>query len=201
MIIDDFLPQVLPRAKGCAAPIATQAIRNALIELCRDSLVWREFQTSINTVALQTAYAYAPAAGQQVMKLLSLTLNGEDVGIVDAVNGRLKDGMADAGPYVYGTFAGFELRPAQAAALPIVTYSAVAPSNTATTLPDAFNRYIELVAKGALYRLFSSPELACHNTAAAEGMLKQWMDGKGDVKTDAMTGNTRATPRSSPRWF
>ena len=40
--IDDFLPLILPRAPGCPEPIAFDAIRQAAIEFCERTRIWRD---------------------------------------------------------------------------------------------------------------------------------------------------------------
>jgi hypothetical protein len=199
--LDDFLPYVLHRTKGAPAPIAVQAVRLAVIELCREALLWREFQTSQNTVALQTAYPYTPAAGQQVCRLLDLSLNGSDIEVVTQEKGRRLDIAQCTDTYAYGKLSGFELRPAQVVGLPIITYSAVAPSLTAATVPDDFGRYVESIAKGTLWRLYSSPDLQCYEPGKASDMLIEWMAAKGAAKGEANDGFARATTRSAAHWF
>lgn len=201
MTLDEFLPYVLPKAKQCPQPTAIQAIRLALIELCEESLVWEETQPSILTVLDQTGYAYTPAAGQRIVKLLSLKLAGEDVRVLTPSNGK---GLNDAGSicvYAYGTMSGFELRPAQAAGLSVITHAAVAPSLAATTVPNAFERYVEGVAWGALYRLHSSKDQAYTDVERAKQAKIEWLGCIAEAKSDAQTGGTRANPRTQAHWF
>ena len=201
MILDDFLPYILPRAKGCPSIIANQATRLAIIELCRKAMIWREYQTAIPTVALQTAYTYSPAVNQQVCTLLSLTLVGTDVEVIDPAAGKLLDANGYTGNYAYGGFAGFELRPAQAAALSIVTYATVAPSLTATTVPDALGRYIEAIADGALSRILTAKDKEYSDIAGAVNAQSKWDDAIADAKSDALTGTARAKTRTHKVWF
>lgn len=201
MTLDDLLPYILPKAKGCPAVLATLNARLAVIELCSKALIWREYQTSVPTVALQTAYAYAPAANQQVVKLLSLTLSGADVDVVDPAMGKAFDSAGYAGPYAYGSFIGFELHPAQTADLPIVTYSAVAPSITATTIPDAMGQYIEDIANGALARILSVKDKEYSDPNGAALAMGLWMQAIDSAKTDAMEGFARVTTRTGKAWF
>ena len=201
MILDDFLPYILPRAKGCPSIIASQATRLAIIELCRKAMIWREYQTAIPTVALQTAYAYAPAAGQQVCTLLSLTLAGTDVDLIDPAAGKMLDANGYTGNYAYGGFAGFELRPAKVPGLSIVTYATVAPSLTASTVPDALGRYIGAIADGALSRILTAKDKEYSDMAGAVNAQARWNDAIADAKSDALNGTARAKTRTSKVWF
>lgn len=205
MTLDDFMPYILPHAKGCSALLATQKLRLAIIELCRRSLIWRETQNTVNSVLNQTAYAYGVpggASGHQVMKLLNCYVNGAEIEVVEADKAKRLNDAGSVCSYAYGTLAGFEIRPAPGAAnIPIVTYGAVAPSLAATTVPDGLGRYIEGIAKGALFRLHSTPDLECTDATAAGDALRQWERCIADATCDAIQGFARTAPRVAPSWF
>ncbi len=197
MTLADFLPYILPYAKGCPSIIATLNTRLAIIELCQKAMIWREYQTAIPTVALQTAYAYSPAAGQQVCTLLSMTLDGTDVPVVDPQTGKILDTECYTGNYAYGTFTGFELRPEQAAGLDIVTYATVAPTLAATTVPDALSQYMESIANGALSRILATKDKEYSDGVGAIRAQSLWDDAIADAKSDALTGFARTKTRTA----
>lgn len=201
MTLDDFLPLILPRAKGCPSVLANFNTRLAIIELCQKALVWREYQDPITTAALTTAYEFETSTGQQVYKLLSLTLGGTEVGVVDPNTGRAMDALGETRPYAYGQFSGFELRPAQAAGLEVITYSVVAPTYTATTIPDSMSRYMEQIANGALSRILLTKEASYSDMPGAANAAMMWQDAINDAKSDALTGFSRAPIRTSKVWF
>lgn len=201
MTLDDLLPYVLPHASGCPDIIAKQAIRLAAIELCTKSGIWREYQIPVITVALQTSYAYSLDLNQQVTKLRSLTLDGVDVDLVEPAIGKERDQCGDTGPYAYGGFSGFELHPAQEAGMSIVTYSEVAPSMTATTLPDGLSRYMEGLAQGALSRILTAKDKQYSDPAGAANAQAQWAGVVAGAVSDAMAGFSRATMRTTKVWF
>jgi hypothetical protein len=201
MKLTDLLPYILPKAKGCAEIVALFNARLAIIELCRKSLIWREYQDAQLTFANSTAYEWDVDAGQQVCMLLELTLDGIDVEIVDPGTGKARDRQGHLSNYAYGTFTGFELRPAQAAGLSVVTYCAVAPSITADTVPDALSQYAEVIATGTLYRLMKAKAKDYSDPNGALLALSEWNEAIADAKADALTGLARATTRTSKVWF
>lgn len=201
MNLTDFLPYVLPKTKGCPEPVALLETRLAIIELCAKALIWREYQSAVTTVLGQTGYDYAPASGQQVSRLLSAKLNGSDIEVVLADIGKLYDGVGRVTPYVYGTFSGFELRPAQEADLPVVTYAAVAPSLSADDVPDAFGRYVEQIAHGALSRIMAVKDKAYSDPNGASAAYSQWQDDIGSAKSEALLGFARGAARTTSAWF
>lgn len=202
MTLDDLLPFVLPFAKGCPEIVAYHNLRLSIAQLCTDGLVWREYQTAVLTVDGQTAYAYTPAAGQRVVKLLSLKVDGSDVDVLDPKKGKEADDRGDTSDYAYGTFTGFELRPARAAGKSIVTYSAVAPSLTSTTIPDAFERYAEEIGHGALARILAIDDEKFSNPAKAEFYKTQFeTEDIPAAAAEALKGFARSYPRTKPSWF
>jgi len=201
MTLNDFLPLILPRAKGCPDILAIFNTRLAIIELCRKALIWREYQEPIPTEALATSYEYEVEEGQQVCKLLSLKLSGNDISVVDPAHGKHLDNAGNASPYAYGTLSGFELRPAQQAGLSVVTYAAVMPTISATAVPDAMGQYMEAIGHGALSRILLSKGKDYHDPDGA-GVAKMLWDGAiADAKADALTGFARSTIRTSKVWF
>lgn len=201
MTLNDFLPLILPRVKGCPDILATFNTRMAIIELCQKALIWREYQDPITTAALTTAYDFEVPNGQQVFKLLSLTLGGTEVSVVDPNTGKTMDALGETRPYAYGAFSGFELRPAQEAGLQVVTYSVVAPTFTATTIPDSMSRYMEAIANGALSRILMTNSKEYGDMAGAAVAKALWDDAIAEAKNDALTGFSRSTVRTSKVWF
>lgn len=201
MTLDGFLPYVLPMARGCPEPLAEHNIRLAIIELCRRSMVWREYQQSQNTVADQTAYNYIPGSDQQVMKLLSLTLAGEKITVVEPDVGKEYDQQGVSNRYAYGGLKTFELRPAQEAGLAIVTYSAVAPSIDAQDVPDELMKYAEGIGYGALARILRMQDYPFTNKEQADTYGGMWERTVGTATTDASTGSARVKRRTTSQWF
>ena len=201
MTLDDFTPYVLPYASGCPTPIAKLNIRLAIIELCRKARVWREYQTAITSVALQTTYAYAPAANQQVCGLIRLTVADVDVPVTNPATGKVLDAQIYGQDYAYGDLTTFELHPARDAGLSIVTYSAVAPSIAATSIPDSMARYAEEIGFGALSRILLSKDKQYGDQSLAGVMAANWTMAVDKAKSDSMTGFARTPTRTTPVLF
>lgn len=202
MNLSDFLPFVLPSAKGCADTVAEFQIRRAIIDLCTRALVWRADQDTITSTAETTTYAYLPATGQQVIKLLSVTLDGCRVEVVDpTVAGNLEDRGATRS-WALGTFSGFELHPEHDAGLDIITFSAVAPASSADEVPDSFERYAEEIGRGALYRLLATVGQDYSNPKMAADLRAQWDNVDiPKARTDAFKGFARTNPRARGSFF
>lgn len=201
MKLTDLLPYILPKAKGCPEIVALFNARLAVIEFCQKSLIWCEHQDAQLTNGITTSFEWDVDADRQVCLLLGLKLSGMDVDVVDPVTGRARDSRGFICNYAYGTFTGFELRPAQAAGQSVVTYCAMAPSISADTIPDALSNYVEAIATGTLARLWKAKDKDYSDSNGALLALSEWNDAIADAKNDALTGFARVKTRTSKVWF
>lgn len=72
--LDEFLPQVLPVARGCAVPTAINALRQAAMRFCEATRSWRcedEFDVTPDTCA----FVCAPD-GAELFEIETVTFNG-----------------------------------------------------------------------------------------------------------------------------
>lgn len=201
MTLEDFLPWVRLKAKQCPEDVAVFAIRNAIIDLCARALVWRRHQGPVTTEANRTDYDYAPEAGQQIVKLLSATLDSQDIDCVTDTAGELLTARGESGPYLVGGFGNFQLHPAPAAGRTIRTYCAVAPTLDADTVPDAFGRYAEAVGFGAAARLLQEPNQAYTSEAVGQGYEIRFNTEVDKARYAAEKAHSRAQPRTTAIWF
>jgi len=199
--LDDFLPFVLPKVKNCPEGTATFEIRNAIIDLCRRGLIWRRHQDPVMTVADQTEYDYAPEVGQEVVKLLTATLNGLDIPVITPDGANALTSRGESSPYINGGLLGFDLHPAQAAGLPIVTYCAVCPTLTATTVPDDFSRFAEAIGWGAVARLQQTAGQDFYLPVSGKDYESRFDAAVAKASTAAAKGFSRAQPRAVASWF
>ena len=199
MTLDDLLAFVLPHVKFCPNAVARFHIRQAVIKLCEGSLVWREYQTAVATVADQTAYSYATAAGQRVAKLLSATIDGKDLIVSDPTLGAAS-GSSQA--RIFGGMSGFEVRPAPAAGSSIITFAAVAPTLAATTIPDGFAQFAEEVGRGARASIMLVPDEKFTNLTLGAGLQQAFEEVDiPKVRSKAFRGFARSNPRTRSRYF
>jgi hypothetical protein len=201
MTLDEFLPYVLPRAAGCPDALALHNIRLAAIELCRKARIWREYQLPVLTVTDQTAYNYLPGADEQIIELLSLTLAGENVDVVEPEIGKARDRSGWVSTYAYGGFKQFELRPAQVEDLEIITYCVVAPTIDAQDVPDELARYAEEIGGGALARILKISDKPYTDKRGAQDARDDFDAAIGQAITDASTGRAKVARRTTPRYF
>lgn len=199
----DLLPYVLEHVHGCDDLVAERHVRLAVIELCRKALVWQAAIPTVTTVAGQTEYTWAPAAGQVVVKLLKLRLDGLPVRLLVPAEGQDWDAANVTATYAYGTLGGFSLHPAPAVGRTVVPICALAPTLAADTFPDAIGtQWAEEIGHGAVHRLMGMPGLPYSNLPRAEALRQLWE--QQDIPRAAALvakGNTRAVRRTVAQWF
>lgn len=203
MLLADALTYVLPEVVGCPDIAAIPALRLAAIDFCQRSLVWKDTTPAISTVIGQAAYAYAPAAGTVVARLDSLTLDGEDVDVLSPGDGQAKIARKSTDTFAFGKLGGLVLMPAPAAAgLQIVPFCSLAPSATAESIPDELAaRYIEKIAKGAIWRLKNTSNKTYTDKAGALDALGVFEAGINDARSDASTGGASVVMRTASVWL
>lgn len=199
MTLDDFFPFVLPHVKNCPNEVARHHIRQALVELCDRALVWREYQSAVTTVADQSAYAWAPAVDQQVMKLLSAKMDGLDLDVIDPTMSKANKRNEAS---ITGALNGFELSPLPAAGRLVVTYCAVAPTQRAETIPDGFGAFAEQIGRGARGSIMLIPDEAFTDEQKGSGWRSKFEGTDIPLAREkAFRGFGRSRPRNYAAWF
>jgi hypothetical protein len=69
---EDFLREVLPEVAGCPVQIAENAIRNAAIEFCNQSRVWRERIVDVPLVADTATYTLDTTGASAAANILGV---------------------------------------------------------------------------------------------------------------------------------
>lgn len=77
--LDDFFSEVLPEVDGCMKALARNAIRNAAIEFCRETLYVKYDMPPIDIVAGQHTYQLTAPSGSIIETLISVYDDGNPV--------------------------------------------------------------------------------------------------------------------------
>jgi len=193
--ISDFFPRVLPYVPGCPQPVAEQAILDAAIVFCEDSLVIRERFSAFNTDPGIADYGLTTPSDTQVARLLAVYVNGTQ--IPAWVSDPPPPAVGSGAPTTYyttrsdGVFK-LELYPIPDRAYEITVEAALRPTRDAATLDsDLFGLWSDAVVSGAIGRLSSIPDQpfsdlaragAAQLTAAFMGRKARTENGVGRVK-------------------
>lgn len=189
-----FLPHVLPDAKGCPDDEAIAAVIKAAREFCRETLAWSYETSPILTGAGVKEYALQLGEGEDLVRLLNVSVGGCDYPVRRGAHARaiVRHARGDRIAYMNGPLS-FHLNPTPGAdGVAIVTDIAVMPSLSARQWPDDLAEYLEFVARGAVARLCEADgeDWTSDKTATlARGEFAQHM---ADVKREVERGYGRA---------
>lgn len=200
-----WFDEVLPDVPGCPQDVATNAIRNAAIELCERSRVYLVDHPPISAVANQAAYAWAPGAGLKVVRAESVWFDGVPLAPItsDDLAARYPKWSVEAGTprgYLQEGLDTLTLVPKPSADMAdaITAKVVVAPSRAATGILDAlWERYLEAIASGAKARLMSIPEKPYSNPKEAERHAAAFDDAIARARLAAFRGHGRARNNSN----
>lgn len=202
--LDAFLPQILVRAQGCPEPIALDAIRQAAIEFCERTRLWRYTDTVTfdgNTEVATPDYSVLVEIEQARMDGRALTpvsMNYLNDVYPDQDWEALEAGFPK---YITQKSDGaFMIVPAVTGQLKMTLI--LKPSNDAEELPDFLDQeYRRVIVDGALAEImmimnqpYSSPDLASVHSARFQQSIDSLM-----IKT--LTGQQRAPVRTKLSTF
>lgn len=199
-----FFPAIYQRAQGVSEVAASQAIRDAAIEFCERTRLWK-VDVSLSMDAATKAFVpptdsvlhdieYARFDGYTIEPKSTQWLDDHVYGWRAGVSGQpqyLTQTLQDTFTVVPYTSTGT-----------LIVSARLRPSETATTLPDFIaNRYRQIIQYGALARLlllpgqpFMNPDMAAYN----QGLFNQQIDS---LIAKSISGQQKAAIRTKARYF
>jgi hypothetical protein len=203
---DAFLPRVLIDAYGCPEIVATQAIRDAVIEFCSRSNFIQRDHDPITVVRGISDYDLEPPAGQLVVKILKCWFKMTELSPIapDFVNSPAfyNSSIPDNAPSIATPLSftqkderTFSIYPSSkdTVANGLTLRISLKPTRASTTCEDSiFEDYAETIAHGALARLLVSPGKAYMNVAAAGMHGAAFNTGINDARQRASRGHVRS---------
>lgn len=200
--VPDVTVQLLSDPSG---PVVESAIRNAAIELCRSSWMWREYASAVTVSANEPRIDIELPAGADLVAVLTVTLDGL---LLDNESGDRLDAMyprwaTDTGipkRYTQTDMSAIILSPVPDSNYvdSLVIYYAVAPTRTATGLPDWIaNDYWEEIVSGALARLLTMPGRPWTNMEAGDHHRNLFNFAISQAKESGLRALGRAPTRTT----
>lgn len=186
-----FAGDYLFEVTGCSTFQAERALRHAAREFCERTLAHRLVLDSIPTVAGVSSYDYDPASNLEVVKLLSATLDGQDMELLDPSADLYRRGIKGLSPFE------FMLQPAPSAGQSVLVTAAVKPSSTASTIESRlYESHAMSIAAGAKAILFSQSDQPYSNMEQALKNRAQFESDIGSIAAKAAQGFSRAPLRT-----
>lgn len=158
---DDLYRRILPRVRGVAMPMVDEAIRQAAIEFCQRTRLWRDEDQFKSSDNLDYEPIVAPP-GAVIFEIESARFNDQPV---EAVSRDWLDGHVPTWRTLQGDLAKWvtqskpdtiRLVPAAKGDVHLDLY--LQPANDATSLPDfLIDHHARTLTDGALAELYATP--------------------------------------------
>ena len=202
--IDDFLPLILPRAPGCPEPIAVDAIRQAAIEFCERTRIWRDTD---QFMADEFGDIFAPAQSV-IHQIEDARFDGHRLTTVSVqdLNERYPD-------YDWATQSGdqpkyiTQIHPNTVKIVPawegmITMTILLKPSNDAQELPDfIFDQYARTIADGALAEVLMIPGQPYTNPQGGAMYSQRFQQRLDSLQVQGLKGQQRAPIHTKASFF
>lgn len=202
----DFMPDIAPWVGGCPTIMIEQAILNATIEFCRESLWWRVDHDPITAMPSVSEYDLSAPSGSAIIRPVSATFEGDDLPPKDTnwLDANVTDWQTDEGNIYYfnvpshGTVRLVRI-PEKLYLNALRVRMALMPSRTATTIDDTiYNHHYETIGHGAKARLMAVPDKPWSNPGEAAYYAGLFEQAVSKARIEAEMGYAGAT--QSVKW-
>lgn len=206
-----YLPWIQPYCPDVPDVIATDAVRNAAIEFCRESLWLQEELAAITVVADQNDYTLTPTADNvEIVQVRFVSFNGFPLRaaseqVLDSLYGldwRQQTGQPVFYTDVYDQTLRLVPMPDDNVTGVVNPTAAVMPLRTAVDAdPNLFNRWLEEICFGARARLHEMAGQGFTNFRAAQACAARFKAGIARARADRNSSETGGDLRVVPRRF
>jgi hypothetical protein len=207
-----LLPEINLHAKSAAEPVAINAIRNACVEFCRDSLYLTQDFDPVPVIAGTAEYEPdLPSTAYTIGQIIDpIYVNDRIVRALPPA--QLRRAYGSGWRTKTGTVERFVMfDPGVITLVPIPDTSyptglvgqyALVPTRTSTTIRDTLlEDFREEIAAGALARLLMEPETGYQNPELAKGMYQMFRKGVSAAKLATMKSHVSAATMVQMRKF
>jgi len=207
--LDSFLPEVRPWAPGVPDATAYRAIRNAAIEFCERTLMWK-YENTIAVLATDssTRSMTSPAGSVphdiEVATFEAIELDPIAARDMDAKLPGWRDTSASTGTPKYLTQIDHDtltIVPAPIGDGSLYVRMRLKPSQTATTLPDFLTKYAECIGWGALGRILTVPGQSYTNPDLGAFYATRFREKIDNLSGMATKGQQNARKRTKARFY
>jgi hypothetical protein len=203
---EQFLDGVMPYVPGCPVPMAINAIRESVIELCEKTLLLQRDHDPVDVIANTVDYDFDTQSGYRVFKIMRAWY--KDVELVPTAPDDITD------PALYNqNIPGIELSkdapriitqkddvtfsvlpvPKDTVRSAITMRVALKPTRTSTSIEDfIFEDYAETIYAGARFRLLIVPAKPYTNPDLALANQNIYVGGLNNARQRANRGFVRS---------
>lgn len=203
--LDDFAPHIRLYAPGVADPTMRFALREAAVEFCERTRLWR-FEDEYAISAEKCDAIFAPD-GAVIHEIESVTFDGQPLTPVSIawLDENYRGWRTQDYTGVPRYFS--QVEPDQLCLVPQAVGTVglslwLKPSNDADQLPDwMFNQFRETLAQGAIARILMIPNQSFTNYELGAAFGASFSAKLDDASTKGFTGQQRAPMRTRASFF
>lgn len=204
--LSDFYSRLIPFVPGCPEPTVNQAIVDAAIAFCEDSLALREDLDVFPTVVGVGKYSLDAPMDQTVARVLHVSYDGWPVEIVPADRIGVLEPVTGNPSIAYTTREGAEylinLYPAPDKVANVRVSVATRPTRTATQLDDElFDHWAEGVLSGAMSRIMAVPNQPFSDPQSASMYMARAIHASNKARVESSYGRVRGQIKVTQRPF
>ncbi|KYC52199.1 MAG: hypothetical protein AMQ22_00926 [Candidatus Methanofastidiosum methylothiophilum] len=208
--ISDFYPYVMPAVQGCPTGIVNMAIKNAIVDFCDKTLMWRYTFAPMDIVDGQSSYEFTSPDDAAISKPLYVSVNGNQLyGTNEDDLDILYSGWREAtsnSPVMYYMDYNSNLilvpTPSENQDGSLILQVALRPSFDAVEFEDwLLEDWGEVIGHGALMRLHAMPGKVWADTNTVQYHRAKFREGVSRAKSRTMKSFGRQTKSVQPRQF
>lgn len=197
-----FYPYIQPHVAGCPDPSLLMAVRGACIEFCEQTNYFNETFADVQVLANTNNYEMDVQRNYVLVDVLELYVSGLKLVKKSSLELEKLYGMFDwqtvEGQPKFFT----RLNTAEVVLVPKPTEVgelsgrfSYAPSRTSTTVEESlFEDYAEVIAQGALSKIYMHPGQNYTSPAMALSVGREFMSGIANAKAYVKGGMSASTP-------
>lgn len=198
--VSDFFPRVIPYVPGCPEPFAAQAIIDAAIQFCEDTLCLRETLDAAVAPAGERFLDLDLPSGHQLARVLMVRRGDVVLTPLPFDNGQAMLGDESLGsPTDYYIARADETTrlgvfPLPQAATTLNVTAALKPLRKTTTLhSELFERHLDAVVDGALTRLHAVPDQPFTDAARSAAAALRFVFNTSRVRRESSFNRLRTS--------
>lgn len=203
--LDDFLLEINPKAPGCPAPAAYQAILQACDDLCVRTKTWRYSDDII--ISGTDEIDFFPPSGAVLIDFESVLfgdtpLEAKTIKWMDQCMRGWRRGTIEGVPRFYTQLDMNTLRIAPIDNGTLTVNCWLKPAMDADQVPDfLFEQWHEVIAWGALGRILSTPNQPFTDVQMGAAYLAAFMQKLDGIAFKGTTGQQRAPLRTRSQFM
>ena len=198
----------MPDVPGCPRDLVIREIREAAIELCEFSCIWRVEMITLGILAGIPVYDVEAPRNSKIVKVMSVRIDGRNItpktvdwlDQMDSATWRETTGTAKY--YVMDTPETILLnrKPKDSISGGLNATLCLKPSRSADTIPEyLFEDWINIIAMGAKEKLMLVANKAWSNPTLAIELGRRFSAGKSRAKIEAIKGHSTVGLKVKPR--